>query len=52
MLGTDHPFDLAERDPLGFVGSARLDAEEEADVLWRTAAALLGLNLATVGGDG
>ena len=52
VLGTDHPFDLAERDPLGFVRSARLDADEQADVLWRTAATLLGLKLATMRGDG
>lgn len=42
LLGTDHPFDLAERNPLGFVRSAQLGPEAEAMVLRRNAVALLG----------
>ena len=52
VLGTDHPFDLAERDPVGFVRSAGLGADAQADVLWRTAATLLGIKPATMRGDG
>ena len=43
LLGTDHPFDLAERDPLGFVGSAGLDPAAEAAILRDNAIRLLGL---------
>lgn len=43
VLGTDHPFDLAERDPVGFVRSAGLLADAEAAVLGSTAARLLGI---------
>ncbi|MEA5154002.1 amidohydrolase family protein [Raineyella sp.] len=42
LLGTDHPFDLAEKDPVGFVRSADLGASAEASILGRTAAGLLG----------
>ncbi len=43
LLGTDHPFDLAERDPVGFVRSAALAPDAEAAVLHATAARLLRL---------
>jgi aminocarboxymuconate-semialdehyde decarboxylase len=43
LLGTDHPFDLAEQDPLGFVGSARLTADERHAVLEANARLLLHL---------
>nr|WP_239022335.1 amidohydrolase family protein [Raineyella fluvialis] len=33
LLGTDHPFDLAEKDPVGFVRSAGLGAEETEAIL-------------------
>jgi len=42
VLGTDHPFDLAERDPLGFVARAGLAGDALADVLSATAVRLLG----------
>ncbi|MFN8078614.1 MAG: amidohydrolase family protein [Kineosporiaceae bacterium] len=44
LLGTDHPFDLAERDPIGFVDSAGLDDAARRLILHRTAARLLGLD--------
>ena len=40
LLGTDHPFDLAERDPVGFVSTAGLPAEAVPLILGRTAASL------------
>ncbi len=43
LLGTDHPFDLAERDPIGFVDSAGLDDVARGLILHRTAARLLGI---------
>lgn len=43
LMGTDHPFDLAERDPVGFVSSVGLGVDEQRDVLGRNAARLLGL---------
>jgi aminocarboxymuconate-semialdehyde decarboxylase len=43
LLGTDHPFDLAERDPVGFIRSAHLSAAAEALVLRDNALNLLGL---------
>lgn len=42
LLGTDHPFELGERDPVGFV-SAALSPEVAARVLGETAFGLLGL---------
>lgn len=42
VLGTDHPFDLAERDPVGFVRSAGLPAVDELAILVGTATGLLG----------
>ena len=44
LLGTDHPFDLRELDPLGFIESAGLSEEESRDVLHANAARLLRLN--------
>lgn len=43
LVGTDHPFDLAERDPVGLVDAAALDPDERAAVLHGNAARLLGL---------
>ena len=43
LLGTDHPFELGERDPVGFVASAHLRPSEERAVLHDNAARLLGL---------
>lgn len=42
LLGTDHPFDLAEKDPVGFVGSAGLGPAAVTSILGATAADLLG----------
>lgn len=42
LLGTDHPFDLAEKDPVGFVRSAGLGPEAETAILGATAEMLLG----------
>lgn len=41
LLGTDHPFDLAERDPVGFVRSAGLTPEQQQEVLCGNAFRLL-----------
>lgn len=41
LLGTDHPFDLAEKDPVGFVRSAGLGPEAETAILGTTAAGLV-----------
>lgn len=41
VLGTDHPFDLAERDPVGFVRSAGLSADQQQDILRGNAVRLL-----------
>jgi aminocarboxymuconate-semialdehyde decarboxylase len=43
LLGTDHPFDLAERDPVGFVDSAGLPAAARDEILFGNAARLLHL---------
>jgi aminocarboxymuconate-semialdehyde decarboxylase len=43
LLGTDHPFDLAEKDPVGFIGSTRLTADECHAVLEANARRLLHL---------
>jgi aminocarboxymuconate-semialdehyde decarboxylase len=43
LLGTDHPFELGERDPVGFVRKLDLDEASTSAILWRSAAALLGL---------
>jgi aminocarboxymuconate-semialdehyde decarboxylase len=44
LLGTDHPFDLSERDPIGLVESAGLDDDERSAVLSGNARRLLRLN--------
>jgi aminocarboxymuconate-semialdehyde decarboxylase len=44
LLGTDHPFDLAEHDPIGFVGTARLTADERHAILETNARHLLHLS--------
>ena len=43
LLGTDHPFELGDRDPVGSVHAAGLAGAEAAAVLGGTAAGLLGL---------
>jgi aminocarboxymuconate-semialdehyde decarboxylase len=43
LLGTDHPFDMADPDPVATVRACALDAADEAAVLGGNAAALLGL---------
>lgn len=43
LLGTDHPFELRDADPLSSVAAAKLPAEQERAVLWDNAAGLLGL---------
>jgi aminocarboxymuconate-semialdehyde decarboxylase len=41
VLGTDHPFDMAEHDPVGRVRALGLAEADEARVLYRNAEALL-----------
>jgi aminocarboxymuconate-semialdehyde decarboxylase len=43
LLGTDHPFELGERNPVGFVHRLDLDEASTSAILWRSAAELLGL---------
>lgn len=43
LLGTDHPFELGDRTPRQTVAELDLDREESEAILWRSAAALLGL---------
>jgi aminocarboxymuconate-semialdehyde decarboxylase len=43
MLGTDHPFELRDAEPLASVAAAKLSAAEERAILWGNAAGLLGL---------
>ena len=43
LLGTDHPFDLAEHDPVGLVDAAGLTPAERQAVLEDNARAVLGL---------
>lgn len=43
LLGTDHPFDLRDDQPLASVSAAGLDPAQERAILWDTAARLLGL---------
>jgi aminocarboxymuconate-semialdehyde decarboxylase len=45
LLGTDYPYDMAEPDPVGFVGKARLRDQENAAVLGGNAARLLKIRL-------
>ena len=45
MLGTDHPYDMAEPDPVGFVDATPgLSADQKRAVLGANAAALLGID--------
>jgi aminocarboxymuconate-semialdehyde decarboxylase len=43
LLGTDHPFELADRTPLETVRALGLDRVEAQRILWDNAAGLLGL---------
>lgn len=43
LLGTDHPFDLAEKDPVGFLARADLSEADRTAIAGATAAGLLGL---------
>jgi aminocarboxymuconate-semialdehyde decarboxylase len=43
LLGTDHPFELADRTPLETVRALGLDRAEAQRILWDNAAGLLGL---------
>jgi aminocarboxymuconate-semialdehyde decarboxylase len=43
MLGTDHPFELADRSPLLTVRQLGLDEESNRKILWDNAAGVLGL---------
>jgi aminocarboxymuconate-semialdehyde decarboxylase len=43
MLGTDHPFELADRAPLETVHTLGLDRASTRAILWDNAAGLLGL---------
>jgi aminocarboxymuconate-semialdehyde decarboxylase len=47
LLGTDHPFELGDRDPLGTVAALGLPAAESDAILWKSASALLGLHVHT-----
>jgi aminocarboxymuconate-semialdehyde decarboxylase len=42
LLGTDHPFELGDRNPVSTVHSLGLGAEDTEAILWRTADSLLG----------
>ena len=42
LLGTDHPFELGDTDPVGTVRSLGLSAADTETILWRTADSLLG----------
>jgi aminocarboxymuconate-semialdehyde decarboxylase len=43
LLGTDHPFELRDADPLASIGAADLPAAQARAILWDNAAGLLGL---------
>lgn len=45
LVGTDFPFDLADRDPLASIAAIDLSDNDSAQVRWRTAARLLRLDL-------
>jgi aminocarboxymuconate-semialdehyde decarboxylase len=45
LLGSDYPFDMAEPDPVGFVSTAKLAAEDKAAILGRNAAKLLKIRI-------
>jgi aminocarboxymuconate-semialdehyde decarboxylase len=43
LLGTDHPFELRDTDPLDTVAALGLPRADTRKILWDNAAALLGL---------
>ena len=43
LLGTDHPFELGDREPVGTVRRLGLDETVTRSILWGTAASLLGI---------
>jgi len=43
LLGTDHPFELRDADPLATVAAAKLPRDDEEAIVWGNAAGLLGL---------
>jgi len=47
LLGTDHPFELRDTEPLASVAAASLSAAQTRAILWDNAAGLLGLTSAT-----
>jgi aminocarboxymuconate-semialdehyde decarboxylase len=47
LLGTDHPFELGDREPLRTVRAAGLDATATRALLWDNAASLLKLTVPT-----
>jgi aminocarboxymuconate-semialdehyde decarboxylase len=47
LLGTDHPFELGDTHPVETVRALGLGADETETILWRTAAALLDVPVAT-----
>jgi aminocarboxymuconate-semialdehyde decarboxylase len=46
LLGTDHPFELGDPDPLGTLADLGLDEKATRRILWENAAGLLGLAVA------
>jgi aminocarboxymuconate-semialdehyde decarboxylase len=50
MLGTDHPFELGDRDPLGTVRNVGLDRMATKAILWDNAAKLLGVSAGQLAG--
>ena len=61
LLGTDHPFELGDTDPVATVRSLGLSDDDTEAILWRTADSLLGLSPCrlsprsvqpSIGGDG
>ncbi len=52
LLGTDHPFELGDTDPVGTVRSLGLSAADTETILWRTADSLLASPVSTQAGVG
>ena len=46
LLGTDHPFELGDKDPVATVRALNLDLPNQEAILWQTAATLLHLPVA------
>lgn len=44
LMGTDHPFELGDRDPVGTVRALDLDEASTRAILWDSAARLLGID--------